>query len=230
MGEHSLAFRSFSLSLRFLFFSKSSCFRSTGVSLPSSSSSSSALSNLPMSSGSPTRETNPSSSESAIVSSGMKSSSRSSPLWCAIVGRVKAESEAEGARVNQPELTGLGHAMNVPVQVERLCFMLLFSVILLFLALFICFLAFRWYGHHSTEHNTSSVLKKPAATTTTTTMANMSPFLSTPRQGVPQPYDAFLVLDVEATCLQGTDFQWPNEIIVRYRAFDAFPPHRSSEL
>ncbi|KAI0262917.1 ribonuclease H-like domain-containing protein [Gloeopeniophorella convolvens] len=30
---------------------------------------------------------------------------------------------------------------------------------------------------------------------------------------VPQPYDAFLVLDVEATCFQGTDFQWPNEII-----------------
>ncbi|KAI0003272.1 ribonuclease H-like domain-containing protein [Russula compacta] len=28
-----------------------------------------------------------------------------------------------------------------------------------------------------------------------------------------QPYDAFLVLDVEATCLQGTDFHWPNEII-----------------
>lgn len=35
---------------------------------------------------------------------------------------------------------------------------------------------------------------------------------------VPQPYDAFLVLDVEATCLPGTDFHWPNEIIVRYRA------------
>lgn len=34
---------------------------------------------------------------------------------------------------------------------------------------------------------------------------------------VPQPYDAFLVLDVEATCLPGTDFHWPNEIIVRYR-------------
>jgi 3'-5' exoribonuclease 1 len=29
-----------------------------------------------------------------------------------------------------------------------------------------------------------------------------------------QPYDAFLVLDVEATCLQGTDFNYPNEIIV----------------
>ncbi|KAI0062234.1 hypothetical protein BV25DRAFT_1916154 [Artomyces pyxidatus] len=28
-----------------------------------------------------------------------------------------------------------------------------------------------------------------------------------------QPYDAFLVLDVEATCFQGTDFHWPNEII-----------------
>lgn len=30
-----------------------------------------------------------------------------------------------------------------------------------------------------------------------------------------QTYDAFLVLDVEATCMQGTDFHWPNEIIVR---------------
>ncbi|EGN95998.1 hypothetical protein SERLA73DRAFT_185475 [Serpula lacrymans var. lacrymans S7.3] len=28
-----------------------------------------------------------------------------------------------------------------------------------------------------------------------------------------QPYDAFLVLDVEATCLQGAGFEWPNEII-----------------
>lgn len=32
---------------------------------------------------------------------------------------------------------------------------------------------------------------------------------------VNQPYDAFLVLDVEATCQEGTDFTWPNEIIVR---------------
>jgi hypothetical protein len=30
-----------------------------------------------------------------------------------------------------------------------------------------------------------------------------------------QPFDAYLVLDVEATCLEGTDFNWPNEIIVR---------------
>ena len=33
--------------------------------------------------------------------------------------------------------------------------------------------------------------------------------------GVKQPYDAFLVLDVEATCRQGTGFEWANEIIVR---------------
>jgi len=34
----------------------------------------------------------------------------------------------------------------------------------------------------------------------------------------PQPsqkhYDYFLVLDVEATCVEGTDLNWPNEIIV----------------
>jgi hypothetical protein len=34
--------------------------------------------------------------------------------------------------------------------------------------------------------------------------------------GTMQPYDAFLVLDVEATCQQGTDFNYPNEIIVRW--------------
>jgi hypothetical protein len=31
---------------------------------------------------------------------------------------------------------------------------------------------------------------------------------------VAQPYDAFLVVDVEATCVPGTDFSYPNEIIV----------------
>jgi hypothetical protein len=31
---------------------------------------------------------------------------------------------------------------------------------------------------------------------------------------VKQPYDAFLVLDVEATCVQGGGLNWPNEIIV----------------
>ena len=31
---------------------------------------------------------------------------------------------------------------------------------------------------------------------------------------VKQAYDAFLVLDVEATCVEGSDFAYPNEIIV----------------
>lgn len=39
---------------------------------------------------------------------------------------------------------------------------------------------------------------------------------------VKQPYDAFLVLDVEATCLQGTNFDWPNEIIVSGLPLSAF--------
>jgi len=30
-------------------------------------------------------------------------------------------------------------------------------------------------------------------------------------------YDAYLVFDVEATCERGTDFDWPNEIIVKRR-------------
>lgn len=30
-----------------------------------------------------------------------------------------------------------------------------------------------------------------------------------------QPYEAFLVLDVEGTCIQGSGFGYPNEIIVR---------------
>jgi hypothetical protein len=33
-----------------------------------------------------------------------------------------------------------------------------------------------------------------------------------------QPIDVFLVLDVEATCQQGCDFNYPNEIIVRNRS------------
>ena len=85
-----------------------------------------------------------------------------------------------------------------------------------------------------------SVLKKPTTTSTTpaTTYITPSAVPCTDAAPVPprneelpqssmkdqsqtawlcQPYDAFLVLDVEATCLQGTGFHWPNEIIVRYR-------------
>lgn len=34
------------------------------------------------------------------------------------------------------------------------------------------------------------------------------------RRSKQQPYDAFLVLDVEATCVEGAGFDYPNEIIV----------------
>jgi hypothetical protein len=36
------------------------------------------------------------------------------------------------------------------------------------------------------------------------------------KRKVKQRYDAYLVLDIEATCIEGTDFSWPNEIIVRF--------------
>ena len=36
-----------------------------------------------------------------------------------------------------------------------------------------------------------------------------------------QPYEVFLVLDIEGTCDQGTDFNYPNEIIVCVVQFPA---------
>jgi hypothetical protein len=94
-----------------------------------------------------------------------------------------------------------------------------------------------------------SVLKKPTTTSTTVATTYITPSAVTradtaipPRneeqqqssmeeQGQTawscQPYDALLVLDVEATCLQGTDFHWPNEIIVSYRI--VMRSHRSVE-
>ncbi len=94
----------------------------------------------------------------------------------------------------------------------------------IFLVFSITSLAFLWYrssksswtrSNHSTSHSDKgrsdaindmfSVLERPTVTATTQTTWTC------------QPYDAFLVLDVEATCLKGTDFHWPNEIIVSYR-------------
>jgi len=96
-------------------------------------------------------------------------------------------------------------------------------------------------GPPGSMHAMLSVLKKPTTTPTTAAMTYITPLSDVPRPdaapippgdrgfslslineqyravSVPQPYDAFLVLDVEATCLPGTDFHWPNEIIVRYR-------------
>lgn len=49
-----------------------------------------------------------------------------------------------------------------------------------------------------------------------------------------QPYDTFLVFDVEATCVQGQDFNWCNEIIVSRSLHFAYqwpyPFFRSSPL
>jgi hypothetical protein len=36
---------------------------------------------------------------------------------------------------------------------------------------------------------------------------------------VKQPYDAFLILDVEATCIQGSGLNWPNELIASLVSF-----------
>jgi len=44
----------------------------------------------------------------------------------------------------------------------------------------------------------------------------ITPTAEPPRSpGIVQPFEAFLVLDIEGTCNQGTDFNYPNEIIVR---------------
>ena len=94
-----------------------------------------------------------------------------------------------------------------------------------------------------------SLLKKPTTTTVTTTYITSSAVKRADTAPIPrsrneaqqqpsmkeqcqaawtcQPYDAFLVLDVEATCLQGTGFQWPNEIIVSCRI--EMHSHRSVE-
>ena len=103
-------------------------------------------------------------------------------------------------------------------------------------------------NHPTPYSNTTmfSVLKNPITTPPTAAMTYITPPPDVPRPDtapippgdrelslplmnepnmairVPQPYDAFLVLDVEATCLPGTDFHWPNEIIVRYRVVEMF--------
>jgi hypothetical protein len=112
-------------------------------------------------------------------------------------------------------------------------------------------------SNHSTTHSDKgrsdaiqdilSVLKKPTTTSTTVATTYITPSAVTRADTAPipprnegqqqssmkeqawtcQPYDVFLVLDVEATCLQGTDFHWPNEIIVSHRI--EMRSHRSVE-
>src|SRR6266566_2709118 len=107
-------------------------------------------------------------------------------------------------------------------------------------------------SNHSTPHPNKgwsdaiqdifSVLKKPTTSTTVTTYIMPSAVTRADTAPIPprneehqqsqtawtcQPYDVLLVLDVEATCLQGADFHWPNEIIVSYRI--EMRSHRSVE-
>ncbi|EJD06002.1 uncharacterized protein FOMMEDRAFT_78644 [Fomitiporia mediterranea MF3/22] len=55
----------------------------------------------------------------------------------------------------------------------------------------------------------------PTLTDRTSAALDVIPKLEKPESPWPikQPFDSFLVLDVEATCQEGTDFNWPNEII-----------------
>jgi len=53
---------------------------------------------------------------------------------------------------------------------------------------------------------------------------------STPDTRVKQPYEAFLVLDIEGTCELGTDFNYPNEIIVGDHSHIYSFPHLHLEI
>lgn len=76
------------------------------------------------------------------------------------------------------------------------------------LLVFPCILCLYWYR---TSNRTKHLLKKsPNYVNGYAGQDNQLKILP-PRQ----PWEYILVLDVEATCVAGTDFNWPNEIIVR---------------
>lgn len=58
-----------------------------------------------------------------------------------------------------------------------------------------------------------SIFKNPRQKSTNMTPSPIS--FKDPR--IKQPFEVFLVLDIEGTCDLGTDFNYPNEIIVRAR-------------
>lgn len=81
------------------------------------------------------------------------------------------------------------------------------GALLLFLTLTYRFLSSRPKTAPTVSH-TLSVQTTPQSDKEETTSTN--PAIDS---RVKQPYDVFLVLDVEATCKQGSNFEWPNEII-----------------
>jgi hypothetical protein len=61
-------------------------------------------------------------------------------------------------------------------------------------------------------HLISSLCKKPRQKS-----MKITPSLTGKGPRIKQPFEVFLVLDIEGTCDLGTDFNYPNEIIVRTR-------------
>ena len=80
----------------------------------------------------------------------------------------------------------------------------------LLLLVFACIIFLYWYR---TSNRTKQSLKKSLKFVNgrDSPVADNQQKISLPRQ----PWEYILVLDVEATCVAGTDFNWPNEIIVR---------------
>ncbi|KAJ7098126.1 ribonuclease H-like domain-containing protein [Mycena belliarum] len=72
----------------------------------------------------------------------------------------------------------------------------------LFLTTVLSFMFGFWLRRPGIVDARSSLVEDPGAGKTTSTTSK-----------VKQPYDAFLLVDVEATCNAGTDFSYPNEII-----------------
>lgn len=112
---------------------------------------------------------------------------------------------------------------------------------LIFAASVLVWCLFRWYKWHVDRArmtpkpplpnrgltNMFTTIRRPRTNddfhaTARRVKCNYLPPNSTPAPlRVRQPYDVLLVLDVEATCLPGTDFNWPNEIIVSLSAFSS---------
>jgi hypothetical protein len=70
-----------------------------------------------------------------------------------------------------------------------------------------------YYWYRTSGNRTNRLAKKPPVIVNGQgpAVGPQPEKISPPRQ----PWEYFLVLDVEATCVAGTDFNWPNEIIVR---------------
>ncbi|KAF8487645.1 ribonuclease H-like domain-containing protein [Gautieria morchelliformis] len=72
-----------------------------------------------------------------------------------------------------------------------------------------CILSLYWY--RSSGNRTNQLAKKPPVI-----VNGRGPDVGLQPEKISppcQPWEYFLVLDVEATCVAGTDFNWPNEII-----------------